>query len=99
MTETAQETFARWFKDSDTVVGVFENRDLGHVDLGRRIAFPYRKGQGGALLDGVGKLQAPDSSQGLGWRYLLTEVAFTADAAEAAMQCFACRQEDEDGTA
>ena len=39
--ETPTETFARWLSDGQTWIGVFENRDPGHPDMGRRIAMPF----------------------------------------------------------
>lgn len=78
--ETMGETFARWLSDGSTWIGVFENQDLGHRDLGRRIALAYDD----AFDDqaAIGKTHAPDRREtGPGWRYLL--VAKLRDAGEA----------------
>ncbi len=69
--ESPEQTFTRWLKDGQTWIGCFENQDLGHPDLGRRVVMPYDVRQ----FDGatVGKTTAPDHrSIGLGWRYILT---------------------------
>jgi hypothetical protein len=39
--ESTDQTFTRWLSDGSTWIGVFENQDLGHPDVGRRIALPY----------------------------------------------------------
>jgi len=83
--ETVEQTFARWLEDGDTAIGVFENMELGHHDLGRRVAFPYAKAQLDDLGDdnpAIGILQAPDhASIGLGWRYRLVAVALDVETA------------------
>ena len=67
--ETTEQRLARWFADGDTVVCVFENKDLGHYDIGRRIALPYTKAIAESVA--IGTSRAPDSDVGLGWRYIL----------------------------
>jgi len=79
--EGPAETFARWLEDGDTAIGVFENKDLGSLDVGRRVCFAYGK----SVLAGEGKvgvLHAPDhASIGLGWRYILVVVAHDVETA------------------
>jgi hypothetical protein len=68
--ETPEQTFERWLSDGTTWIACFENHDLGHRDIGRRICIPYDDSQfeGGV----VGSTRAPDRADiGLGWRYLL----------------------------
>ena len=68
--ETTRETFTRWLKDGETWIGVFENQDLGHRDLGRRVALPFDVAKFDAAV--LGLTGAPDhASIGLGWRYVL----------------------------
>ena len=66
--ENSTERLIRWFTDPDTWVGVYENKELGHPDLGHRIAYPY-------TLESFDKAKigdrAPDTRQYIGWRYLL----------------------------
>jgi hypothetical protein len=50
-------------------VGVFENQDLGHRDLGRRIGLLYGADQWD--IAEVGRTTAPDSPIGMGWRFIL----------------------------
>lgn len=67
--EPVEARLARWFEDGDTTVCVFENKDLGSRDIGRRIALPYTKLAAEGMA--IGTSRAPDGSYGLGWRYLL----------------------------
>jgi hypothetical protein len=78
-------TFTRWLGNATTRIGVFENKDLGHRDVGRRIALPYEAKD----LDQaeLGKAQAPDSAIiGFGWRYLLVAKCSTVDEALAELE-------------
>jgi hypothetical protein len=83
VTETSRDTFARWLADGSSWIGIFENHDLGHFDLGRRIALPYDM----ELFDRAElKMRAPDhKSIGLGWRYLLVAKCQTVTSALAQM--------------
>lgn len=88
--ETTRATFERWLSDGSTWIGVFENKDLSHPEVGRRIAVPYDD----SLLDQVrvGATRGPDGwdtrgvSHGPGWRYILVAVERTADAALRALE-------------
>jgi hypothetical protein len=90
-TTATRETFTRWLADGRTWIGVFQNHDLGHHDVGRRIAVPFdtRRKLLGARLP----LQSPapdhltrKTGLGPGWRYLLVAKADTVDAAIAALK-------------
>lgn len=82
--EAARVTFTRWLSDGQTAIGIFENKDLTHPDLGRRVAFPFAASMSDTLA--VGKTFAPDNPEtGLGWRYILVQIATDADEALAAM--------------
>ncbi len=72
-------TIDRWFTDPDPGdwAGVFENHDLGHENLGMRFALFYGADQDEKAV--VGETHAPDTSFGLGWRYLLVAKCHTAD--------------------
>lgn len=78
---TAEETLTKWFTDPDPGdwVGIFENQDLGHPDLGMRIAGLYGADQWD--LAEVGKTTGPDGIHGLGWRYILAAKTRTFDEA------------------
>lgn len=68
--ETIGQTFTRWLSDGSTWIGVFENKDLGHQELGRRVAFPYDMNMFGQAT--LNETRAPDHPQiGLGGRYYL----------------------------
>ena len=70
-----------WFSDPDTWVGIFENHDLGHPQVGLRCAFPFRISDGSLDKAEVNKTRAPDGRTiGLGWRYLLVAKCKDADA-------------------
>jgi len=73
-------------------VGVFENHDLGHPDLGARFALLYGAEQWDAAE--VGKTHGPDTSLGLGWRYILIGKFRDADDAIEAMEWGRCRQNE-----
>jgi hypothetical protein len=82
--ETPRDVFTRWLADGQTLIAVFENQDLGHSDLGRRICLSYDQGLVDVLV--VGKATAPDHAQiGLGWRYILVLVTQDVDEALAAL--------------
>lgn len=84
--------FARWTERGD-IICVFENHDLGHYDMGRRVAIPFAPELAiqfnvtGHLPTGVSMAtQAPDNATiGLGWRYLLVARCSTVDDAMAVM--------------
>ena len=66
MIEKAEE----WLADGETFIGVFENKDLGHPELGHRIMLPYEDALFEAAI--LGKTTPPDMPYiGLGWRYLM----------------------------
>jgi hypothetical protein len=74
----AQPTVTRWFEDPDTIVGVFENKDMSHPWLGHRVAFAFHQHQEQQLA--VGQTRAPDNPAiGLGWRYVLVGIARSLD--------------------
>ena len=80
MPESTKEKFERWLSDGTTFVGVFENHDLGHCDVGLRVAFPYDISQWDSAI--VGQSRAPDTAQfGFGWRYVLIGKCKNADEA------------------
>lgn len=86
-----RERIDRQFANADPGdwMGVFENQDLGHPQLGQRVAFMF-----GAEDWDPGLLTrhttAPDGSFGLGWRYTLVRMCKTADEAKAAMTTIDC---------
>lgn len=85
-TDDINETIDRWFREADPGdwVGVFENHDLGHPDLGIKLGFVYGEDQ----WDGakIGRTSGPDTKAfGLGWRYLLIAKCRTPDEAKDAM--------------
>lgn len=83
--ETMEQTFQRWLSDGTTWIAIFENHDLAHLDLGRRIAFPYDVAQEEGATIGV--TRSPDhASIGVGWRYLLVARAHTVHEAVNAMK-------------
>ena len=74
--------FEKWLADGETWIGIFENHDLGHYDIGRRIAMSFDD----SLWDKaeLKKTRSPDHKAiGFGWRYLL--ICRTHDVAEAEM--------------
>ncbi len=83
VSETTTQTFTRWLSDGETWIGIFENHDLGHPDIGRRIALSFEL----SVIDmaEVGKQRAPDSKLGMGWRYILIGKALTTQEAIAMM--------------
>ena len=84
-TDNIDEVIDRWFWASNEGdwVGVFENHDLGHPDLGRRFAAFYDESEWDKAE--LMRTTGPDSSVGLGWRYLLVEKCVTPAEAKAAM--------------
>ena len=70
-TETVREKFTRLVDDGD-LIGIYENHDLGHPDVGRRIAFVYN----GPVIAfaKIGTTKCHDGEHGLGWRYILITV-------------------------
>ncbi len=83
--ETPAQTFERWLHDGTTWIACFENQDLGHRDIGRRVCLPYDDAQfeGGI----IGTTRAPDhQSIGLGWRYILKAKVRTAGEAVAFLE-------------
>lgn len=83
MLETPEQIFTRWLADGETWIGIFENHDLGSRDVGLRRAWSYDL----AKIDEakVGKTRAPDTEEGLGWRYILIFKALTLQEAVAMM--------------
>ena len=76
-------TFARWMRNGDTWIGVFENAALDSADMGRKLALPFDT----SLFDGavIGKDHAPDTSIGLGWKYILVAKCRSVEEALTAM--------------
>ena len=73
VTERIEDKFAQWFENGDPGdwVGIFENHDLGHPDIGQTFALFFDADQYDKAI--VGKSSAPDTATfGIGWRYLLT---------------------------
>ena len=77
-TETVIEQLTRLVDDGD-LVGIYENKDLGHPDVGRRIAFVYN----GPVIcfAKIGETKCHDGEHGLGWRYILIAVEGDVDRA------------------
>jgi len=67
--ETHRETFARWLEDSETWIGIFENKNLDHSMRGARIAIPFDVSQFSQAE--VGNTKAPDVKGILGHHYTL----------------------------
>jgi len=82
--ETTRETFARWLADGETWIGIFENQDLGHYDIGRRVARPYDVSTWDKAIVGLSGC-ADHATIGLGWRYVLKLKTKDLDAALAAL--------------
>jgi hypothetical protein len=71
-----------WLKDGDTWLGVFENHDFGHPDMGRKAIFPFPLSDVSWEVAKEGETRAPDGkSIGFGWRYIL--ILKTKDAKQA----------------
>jgi hypothetical protein len=79
--EDSKRKMERWLEDGDTWIGVFQNRDLSSSDCGRTIALPFSLSDGSYEKAEIGKARAPDTSAGLGWRYILIGKATSADEA------------------
>ena len=70
--------------DFDPWIGVFENQDVSHHDLGRRIAFAFEAVQWDDAI--VGASRGPDHKNiGPGWRYVLVAKVRTVGEAMKAM--------------
>lgn len=65
-----RETLLRWFKDPDTWVGVYQNKDLTSPDVGRRIAYSFSVRDLDKVAIGSA---APDTKFCIGWRYRLIQ--------------------------
>lgn len=73
-----------WLRDGKTWIGVFQNQDLGHPQVGRRMALPFADDV--YWTSTVGQTKAPDTvTVGLGWRYVLIAKCRTVDEAQAAL--------------
>lgn len=69
MDMAAKETVARWLH-GHTTVGVFQNKDLGHIEIGRKVAMPFDSDDFQKAK--IGETRCPDNPTiGLGWRYIL----------------------------
>lgn len=64
-------------------IGVFENHDMSHPELGRRFALLFDKNQFDSAV--IGSTRAPDTKMGLGWRYLLVAKCLNTDDVMGAM--------------
>ena len=74
---SAQEVFAKWIARGD-LIGVFENADFGHPDLGRQVFVPVHPPEREKFIPH--KTCLPDSPKiGLGWRYLFKSAHNTLD--------------------
>jgi len=80
-TDATRETFSRWLADGSTWIGVFHNHDLGHRDVGRRIAIPFDTATEVPLHSTAPDHLTRKTGLGPGWRYLLVAKADTVDAA------------------
>lgn len=86
MDETQKKTIERWLSDGTTWVGVFENKDLSHPDIGRRTAVPYDMNCFDAAV--IGRDRAPEFIRQHGmipWQYILVEKCKTLEEVEKAM--------------
>lgn len=82
--EQTAKKIAEWLADGKSFVAVYENVNLGHPQLGRRICCAYALKDHEELV--VGKTTAPDlPGNGPGWRYVLKEKCLTAQTAMKAM--------------
>lgn len=68
----AEAKFKNWLERGDGV-GVFENSDLGHADMGNLVFTPVTPAEEKTVR--VGQTALPDGSYGMGWRYLLRAVS------------------------
>jgi hypothetical protein len=66
--DRARGRFEDWLS-KDWKIAVFENHDLGSRTVGHRIALPFGAEQ--LAHAKIGEARAPDSTAGLGWRYIL----------------------------
>jgi hypothetical protein len=74
--ETVEQIFTRWLADGQTWIGIFENHDLGHRDLGHRVAFSFDLSQVGSVT--LKQTRCVDHPTiGMGWRYLLVAQCHT----------------------
>ena len=79
-----KEKIAQWLQ-GHTAVGVFQNKDLGHPQVGRKVAIPYDYDD---LQEAeIGKTTCHDTAElGLGWRYILIAKCQTLQEVVDAMQ-------------
>lgn len=60
----------QWLADGESWIGGFENHDLGHPEIGRRVLFVFDDSQWEDAK--LGSTRSPDHAEiGLGWRYVL----------------------------
>jgi hypothetical protein len=67
-----EEMFKKWLARGDGV-GVFENADLGHPEVGRLVFAPVTPDEEKKVR--IGQTSLPDGPYGMGWRYLLQAVS------------------------
>jgi hypothetical protein len=79
--ETNREKVTRWLSDGQTWVGVYQNQDLGHPDVGRKIAMPFDVSDWDKAKLGS---RAPDTRHLIGWRYFLIAKCRTVEGVLAA---------------
>ena len=72
----AREAAGRWLA-TGWAIAVFENHDLGSMNVGHRFALPFDQADVAKME--IGKSRAPDGPYGMGWRYLLVAKPATAD--------------------
>lgn len=74
---SAQSAMERWIARGDAI-GVFSNHDLSSANVGHKVFLPITNAERSSCI--IGKTRAPDHhSYGLGWRYLLDEIATSID--------------------
>lgn len=83
-TDNQAEVFKRWLSDGETWIGVFQNQALDSSNRGHRFALSFDMENFGEAE--VGKTCAPDTSFGLGWKYILIAKCLTVEEAVASMK-------------
>ena len=78
-TDEQRAKFTQWLSDEETVIAVFENKNIELADktMGDRIAMAFDISHDDDLV--VGETRAPDTSSFIGWRYILVAKCYTAE--------------------